>query len=99
MRKTFFVFAGLAAVFATEAHARCNATVNGRMMSSQECEIARQIYGSYPRGRYLRDQQGNWVNVDNLSERGNVYYDTERGRARYNNESYWFRDDITDFFR
>ena len=43
MRSTFFVLAGLAAVFATEAQARCNATVNGRPMTWQECEIAREI--------------------------------------------------------
>ena len=79
MRSTFFVLAGLAAVFATEAQARCNATVNGRPMTWQECEIAREIYGGYPRGHYLRDAQGNWINLYNWSEQGSVYRDAQRG--------------------
>ena len=80
MRSFFIVFIGVMIVFATEANASCNATVNGRPMSWQECEMARQIYGGYPRGHYLRDRYGNWVNTLNPSERGNVFHDAQRPR-------------------
>lgn len=79
MRKSFFIGVLLAAGIATEAGAACNSTVNGRPMSVQECEMARQIYGSYPRGHYLRDRHGNWVNRYDPSERGNVFLDAQRG--------------------
>jgi hypothetical protein len=79
MGKSLFAVAGLAAVLATEAQANCLATVNGRPMTSQECEMAPQIYGSYPYGHYLRDAQGNWVNLCDWSEQGNVFLDARPG--------------------
>ena len=95
MRTIFFALIGLAAILAMEAQARCNATVNGRPMTWQECEMARQIYGVYPRGHYLRDAQGNWVNAYDWSERGNVFLDAQRNRAPSTpsgnrDGSYWF---------
>jgi hypothetical protein len=81
MGKTLPIQLVLAAVISTEAHAGCNATVNGRRMSAGECEAACQIYGSYPYGDYLRDSQGNWMNTGNPSERGNIYLDARYSRG------------------
>lgn len=78
MRTIFLVVFILVTVLATKAQARCSATVNGAPMTAEECEVARNIYGAYPYGHYLRDGQGNWVNIYNWSEKGNVFLDAQR---------------------
>jgi len=50
---------GLAIGHGVEAQAACNATVNGRPMSPQDCMLARQIYGSVAPGHYVTDPSGN----------------------------------------
>lgn len=55
------------------ALAACNATVNGRPMSPQECAMAIQVYGRVVPGDYLVDRYGNWVNINNPMHRGNTY--------------------------
>jgi hypothetical protein len=59
------------------ALAACNATVNGRPMSSQECAITIQVYGQVVPGDYLMDDNGNWVNIRNPMHRGNIYIDAQ----------------------
>ncbi len=63
------------------ALAACNATVNGRPMSPQECVLALQVYGQVVPGNYRVDNQGNWVNVNNPWHRGNTYRDAQRPRG------------------
>lgn len=60
------------------ALAVCNATVNGRPMSLQECALAIQVYGQVVPGSYRVDNNGNWVNVNNPMHRGNTYRDARR---------------------
>jgi hypothetical protein len=67
-----------------QAQAACNATVNGRPMTEQECAITIQVYGQVIPGDYLVDDYGNWVNVNNPNLRGNTYTD-----ARYNQNNYY----------
>ena len=55
------------------ALAACNATVNGRPMTPQECALAIQIYGQVLPGDYWVDGNGNWVNINNPMHRGNPY--------------------------
>ncbi len=81
IHNTLPIFFGFATILATELHASCNATVNGKPMPWVECEAACQIYGSYPYGDYLRDRKGNWVNINNPSERGNIYVDAQYSRG------------------
>jgi hypothetical protein len=69
---------GLTIGYGVEAEAACNATVNGRPMSPQDCMMARQIYGSVAPGHYVADQRGNWSNLSNGTS-GNIYRDAQRG--------------------
>jgi hypothetical protein len=59
------------------ALAACNATVNGRPMSPQECAMTIQVYGQVIPGNYLVDDNGNWVNINNPRHRGNIYRDAQ----------------------
>ncbi|MGD9170150.1 MAG: hypothetical protein PVI97_08825 [Candidatus Thiodiazotropha sp.] len=59
------------------ALAACNATVNGRPMTQQECAVSIQVYGYVIPGDYLVDDYGNWVNVNNPKHRGNTYRDAQ----------------------
>jgi len=59
------------------ALAACNATVNGRPMSFQECALAIQVYGQVMPGDYVVDNNGNWVNINNPALRGNTYLDAQ----------------------
>ncbi|HPF60052.1 MAG TPA: hypothetical protein P5149_14890 [Candidatus Competibacteraceae bacterium] len=63
------------------ALAACNATVNGRPMSPQECVLALQVYSQVVPGNYRVDNQGNWVNINNPWHRGNTYRDAQRPRG------------------
>ena len=57
------------------AMAACNATVNGRPMSRQECALVIQVYGRVVPGDYWVDNDGNWVNINNPMHRGNTFRD------------------------
>lgn len=57
--------------------AACNASVNGRPMSVQECSIAIQVYGQVLPGDYLVDNNGNWININNPAHHGNTYLDAQ----------------------
>jgi hypothetical protein len=59
------------------ALAACNATVNGRPMSPEECALTIEVYGQVVPGDYLVDQYGNWVNINNPMHRGNTYRDAQ----------------------
>ena len=59
------------------ALAACNATINGRPMTPQECNAIIQVYGQVLPGHYLVDANGNWVNVNNSQHRGNIYRDAQ----------------------
>lgn len=61
--------------------AACNSTVNGRPMTVQECNTAIQVYGNVVPGHYYADNNGNWVNLNNPSHRGNTYRDARRQRG------------------
>ena len=61
--------------------AACDATVNGRPMTIEECQLAIQVYGSVIPGRYQVDEQGNWVNLDHPEHRGNTLQDAQRPRS------------------
>ena len=58
-------------------YAVCNATVNGRPMTQQECALSIQVYGYVIPGDYYVDSYGNWVNVNNPMHRGNTYRDAQ----------------------
>lgn len=60
--------------------AACNATVNGRPMTAEECATAIRVYGGVVPGDYYVDGQGNWVNLNNPMHRGNSYRDGQRPR-------------------
>lgn len=95
MAVLFFFILWLAIIHPIEAHAACNAWVNGRPMTSQECMIALQVYGRVVPGRYAVDAYGNWVNLDNPMHRGNTYRDAQSGQGGSNNSgngggSKWF---------
>lgn len=60
------------------AQAACNATINGRPMTQQECALSIQVYGYVIPGDYLVDGYGNWVNANNPMHRGNTYRDARR---------------------
>jgi hypothetical protein len=88
----FFILLWLAIILPTESQAACNALVNGRPMTPQECSIALQVYGRVVPGRYAADAYGNWVNLDNPAHRGNTYRDAERSSNNSGNSggSKWF---------
>lgn len=71
----------LGSVASESALAACNATVNGRPMTPQECTLGMQVYGQVIPGAYLVDGQGNWVNANNPMHRGNTYKDAQRSRG------------------
>lgn len=67
------------AMISSEAtQAACNATINGRPMTQQECALSIQVYGYVIPGDYLVDNYGNWVNANNPMHRGNTYRDAKR---------------------
>ena len=70
------------------ALAACNATVNGRPMTQQECSTAIAVYGQVVPGHYYADDQGNWVNLNNPLHSGNTYRDARRASAGSQRESY-----------
>jgi hypothetical protein len=57
--------------------AACNATVNGRPMTQQECQTAIHVYGRVVPGDYYADGQGNWANANDPLHRGNTYLDAQ----------------------
>ena len=59
--------------------AACNATLNGRPMTLEECALAIQVYGTVIPGDYLVDGYGNWINITNPMQRGNTYNDAQGG--------------------
>ena len=72
-------FFGIVATSGT-AVAACNALINGRPMTYEECALAIQVYGSVVPGRYGVDADGNWWNLDNPMHRGNTYRDAQRNQ-------------------
>lgn len=74
-------FFGIIATGGT-ASAACNATINGRPMTYQECSIAIQVYGTVIPGRYGVDANGNWWNLDNPRHHGNTYRDAQRNNQQ-----------------
>ena len=80
MKRAAFFSAALVAMTclpSKTALAACNATINGRPMSPQECATTIQVYGQVIPGDYLVDENGNWVNVNNPLHRGNIYRDAQ----------------------
>ncbi len=73
--------AGMICASSQTALAACNATVNGRPMTPQECALNMQVYGVVIPGNYLVDGYGNWVNANNPMHRGNTYRDAQRARG------------------
>ncbi len=69
--------AALISTLSVPAFANCNATINGRPMTLQECALVYRVYGRVIPGAYLMDRYGNWVNVNNRRHRGNIYRDSE----------------------
>ncbi|HEX5077552.1 MAG TPA: hypothetical protein VFV80_00270 [Geminicoccaceae bacterium] len=67
--------------FAGGVAAACDATVNGRPMSMELCQVAWQVYGGVLPGNYHVDEAGNWVNLDNPRHAGNFYRDAQTPRA------------------
>lgn len=70
------------------AFAACNATINGRPMTQQECAIAIKVYGTVIPGRYGADANGNWWNLDNPMHQGNTYLDAQRYGGQSNGGSF-----------
>ena len=79
-RLALFAVPMICVLLSAPAAAACNATVNGRPMTPQECALAIQVYGQVVPGDYLVDGYGNWVNTSNPMHRGNSYSD---GRSNY----------------
>jgi hypothetical protein len=79
-KKTLLLCVAVLGIVVTSgtALAACNATVNGRPMTDQECSIAIQVYGMVIPGHYGADANGNWWNLANPLHRGNTYYDAQR---------------------
>ncbi|MEW8026641.1 MAG: hypothetical protein AB2792_14670 [Candidatus Thiodiazotropha sp.] len=75
------VLAVISFISSEAAQAACNATVNGRPMSQQECALTIQVYGQVIPGDYLTDGYGNWVNANNPMHRGNTYRDAQNYRG------------------
>jgi hypothetical protein len=73
--------AAVSITFAAAADAACNATVNGRPMSMELCELVWQIYGGVVPGHYQVDEAGNWVNLGNPAHAGNLYRDAQMARG------------------
>jgi len=71
----------LTALSSATVLAACNATINGRPMSLQECALTLHVYGQVVPGNYLVDNQGNWVNINNPRHHGNTYRDAQRPRG------------------
>ncbi|MES9971246.1 MAG: hypothetical protein ABW092_14530 [Candidatus Thiodiazotropha sp.] len=76
------VLAVLTIIAGETALAACNATINGRPMSQQECALSIQVYGQVIPGDYLMDGYGNWVNANNPMHRGNTYRDAQSQGSR-----------------
>lgn len=72
------LLASVVSLSSTAVFAACNATVNGRPMTQQECNRAIQVYGQVIPGNYLADNNGNWVNANNPMHRGNTFRDAQR---------------------
>ena len=62
---------------ANTAQAACGATVNGRPMSVQLCNLGRQVYGRVLPGTYSMDSKGNWYHHETRA-RGNTFADARR---------------------
>jgi uncharacterized membrane protein YgcG len=80
LKQTAFSAAALAVMICLSSGATlaaCNATVNGRPMSLQECALAIQVYGQVLPGDYVVDNNGNWANINNPAHRGNTYRDAQ----------------------
>jgi hypothetical protein len=76
MKRTFLSLTSLATMILISsgpASAACNATINGRPMTLQECFVATQIYGYVIPGNYWADDYGNWGNVNNPLHNGNAF--------------------------
>ncbi|MBT3044759.1 MAG: hypothetical protein KME67_18010 [Candidatus Thiodiazotropha sp. (ex Codakia orbicularis)] len=82
-RAVFFTgaLATLIVISSETALAACNATVNGRPMTQQECALSMQVYGYVIPGDYLMDGYGNWVNANNPMHRGNTYRDAQNSHS------------------
>lgn len=81
IKRAVFFFTTLAVVLGISiesAMAACNATLNGRPMTEQECALSMRVYGQVIPGDYLMDGYGNWVNANNPMHRGNTYRDANR---------------------
>lgn len=64
-----------------DAHAACNATVNGYPMTAEQCRVATQKYGYVEPGHYWMDGYGNWGRVNDSTVRGNVYSGPYRSKG------------------
>ncbi|MES9835467.1 MAG: hypothetical protein ABW144_03335 [Candidatus Thiodiazotropha sp.] len=78
---SFAVLATALFITGETALAACNATVNGRPMTQQECALSMQVYGYVVPGDYLMDDYGNWVNANNPMHRGNTFRDAQGSRG------------------
>ncbi|MCU7896230.1 MAG: hypothetical protein KZQ66_02765 [Candidatus Thiodiazotropha sp. (ex Lucinoma aequizonata)] len=84
------VLAAIACISSETALAACNATVNGRPMSQQECAQSIQVYGQVIPGDYLVDGYGNWINAKKPMHRGNTYRDAQSYRSGSCGEQSYF---------
>lgn len=78
------VAAGLIIVmlpWAEDAHAACGATVNGAPMTVEQCNLARQLYGSVEPGHYWMNAEGTWGVLGDPTARGNIYSGAYQSRS------------------
>jgi len=76
------VVLGIVGAGVEKSYAACNAVVNGRPMSQQECASATAIYGYVEPGYYWLDGQGNWGRAGVAHAQGNLYRDAQRRSAQ-----------------
>ncbi|MEM6466410.1 MAG: hypothetical protein AAF679_07880 [Pseudomonadota bacterium] len=78
------------------AQAACNATVNGRPMTAEECRVNTAVYGSVLPGTYRADSNGNWVHLES-GRTGNTYRDAKRsGGGSHRGNSIFAPGAVTD---
>ena len=87
LKRVGFCVVAISCVASKTSLAACNATVNGRPMTAEECAFNREIYGQVVPGDYLLDGNGNWVNINNPMHRGNIYQDAQRGYGQGSGDS------------
>jgi hypothetical protein len=94
MKKAMFfaiMALGIVGAGVETSYAACNAIVNGRPMSQQECASATAIYGYVEPGYYWLDAQGNWGKRGAAYPQGNLYRDAQRRSAQGGNAAPYYR--------